>query len=54
MTLDFQSYLADIYEQSEHIMEAAGRMTYEEFLGDALYSAGIIRDHRRGSEAYPG
>jgi len=43
MTLDFQSYLADIYEQSEHIMEAAGRMTYEEFLGDALYSAGIIR-----------
>lgn len=43
MTLDFQSYLADIYEQSEHIMEAAGRMTYEEFLGDALYSAEIIR-----------
>ncbi len=36
-------YLADIYEQSENIMEATGRMSYEEFLGDALYSAGIIR-----------
>lgn len=38
-----QSYLADIYEQSENIMEATERMSYEEFLGDALYSAGLIR-----------
>lgn len=36
-------YLADIYEQSENIMEATRRMSYEEFPGDALYSAGIIR-----------
>lgn len=38
-----QSYLMDIYEQSELIMQATGRMRYEEFLEDALYSAGIIR-----------
>jgi uncharacterized protein with HEPN domain len=38
-----RSYLADIYEQSENIMKATGRMSYEEFLEDALYNAGLIR-----------
>ena len=38
-----RSYLTDIYEQSENIMKATGRMSYEEFLEDALYNAGIIR-----------
>lgn len=38
-----RSYLADMYEQSENIMKATGRMSYEEFLEDALYSAGLIR-----------
>lgn len=38
-----RSYLADMYEQSENIMKATGRMSYEEFLEDALYNAGIIR-----------
>ena len=38
-----RSYLTDIYEQSENIMKATGRMSYEEFLEDALYSAGLIR-----------
>jgi uncharacterized protein with HEPN domain len=36
-------YLADIYEQSENIMKATERMSYEEFLKDSLYNAGIIR-----------
>ncbi len=38
-----RSYLADIYEQSEDIMKATGRMSYEEFLEDALYNAGLVR-----------
>ncbi len=38
-----RSYLTDIYEQSENIMKATGRMSYEEFLGDALYNAGLVR-----------
>lgn len=38
-----RSYLTDMYEQSENIMKATGRMSYEEFLEDALYSAGLIR-----------
>lgn len=41
--LRLRYYLADIYEQSENIMKATGRMSYEEFLGDSLYNAGIIR-----------
>ncbi|MFA7561868.1 MAG: DUF86 domain-containing protein [Methanoculleus sp.] len=41
--LRLRSYLTDIYEQSENIMKATGRMSYEEFLGDPLYNAGIIR-----------
>jgi len=41
--LRLRSYLADIYEQSENIMKATERMSYEEFLGDALYNAGLVR-----------
>ena len=36
--LRLRSYLTDIYEQSENIMKATGRMSYEEFLGDPLYN----------------
>ena len=41
--LRLRYYLADIYEQSENIMKATERMSYEEFLKDSLYNAGIIR-----------
>ncbi len=41
--LRLRSYLADICEQSENIMKATERMSYEEFLGDPLYNAGLIR-----------
>lgn len=41
--LRLRYYLADIYEQSENIMKATERMSYEEYLRDPLYSAGIIR-----------
>ncbi|MDD3856640.1 MAG: DUF86 domain-containing protein [Methanoculleus sp.] len=32
-----------MYEQSENIMKTTERMSYEEFLKDSLYNAGIIR-----------
>jgi len=38
-----RSYLADIYEQSENIMKATEQMRYEEFLGDTLYNAGLLK-----------
>lgn len=41
--LRLRYYLADIYEQTGNIMKATGRMSYEEFLGDSLYNAGLIR-----------
>lgn len=41
--LRLRSYLVDIYEQSENIMQATERMSYEEYLKDPLYNAGIIR-----------
>ena len=41
--LRLRYYLADIYEQSENIMKATERMSYEEFLKHSLYHAGIIR-----------
>ena len=42
-TPDILTYLDDICEQSENIMVAVGRMDYQEFLTDPLYSGGIIR-----------
>ncbi|MDO9523851.1 MAG: DUF86 domain-containing protein [Methanocorpusculum sp.] len=42
-TPDILTYLDDICEQSENIMTAVNRMSYQEFSTDPLYSGGIIR-----------
>ncbi len=42
-TPDILTYLDDICKQSENIMAAVNRMSYQEFSTDPLYSSGIIR-----------
>ncbi len=40
---DFLSYLDDICIQSENVEQALQRMTYQEFLDDAVYNSAIVR-----------
>ena len=40
---DLLSYLDDICTQSENVAQALQRMTYQEFLDDAVYNSAIVR-----------